>query len=413
MDRNINEFFSASGGSSRGGRGDSRGRGGGFRGSNRGFHTSGDNTSQSNNDNASSSGSWGGRGDRGGRGGRGRGRGGRGGFMTPAKAERARLAKETINTTIPHILAHNTRAKAGVDGAAKYLPAQIPALSKTSGTYIPKISVINSDTFDGALSVITNILSTKPNEYASGKVRVGVLNMASNTNPGGGVLNGAQAQEETLCRRSTLYPSLLGTNFHPLNSGSIIFTPDVLVFMNQRYEMLKDAERYYVDVISAAAPKRPDLKTAAVDGVRKQRYENQQDYEDLTLTIKNILRIAVMKGVTHVVLGAFGCGAYGNPNDVVADVFKRAICGRKFGRDEKSLENWEKEEREVWSGIEEVVFAIYGDDRGKGNLDAFQDAFGEVMKWQEENKGQEEEKATDSGDWTLVDAVGEGASKAE
>ncbi|KAK6352299.1 hypothetical protein TWF730_009129 [Orbilia blumenaviensis] len=364
--------------SHRGGRGSNRGPRGNSN-SSRGYHTS--NTfSESNNSNTPSSS----RGNRGG--GRGRGRG----FMSPAKAERARLARETINTTIPHILAHTPRAKTGVEGAVKYSAAEIPAVEKSTGnSYVPKISVVYSDTFDAARDVISRLKATNPRDYESGKLRVGVLNMASNTNPGGGVLNGSQAQEETLCRRSTLYPSLLQRHFHPLPAGSAIFTSDVLVFMNQSYEMLKVEDRFYVDVISMAAPKRPELTRD------KKGYAEQSTYEELVSGIKGMMRLAQAKGITHFVAGAFGCGAYGNPNALVADRFKRVICGKKFG-----VEGWEREEREVYTGVEEVVFAIYGEDRGKGNLAAFEAGFKDVIKSQEERvdgEGEASAEASSSG----------------
>ncbi|KAK6498964.1 hypothetical protein TWF481_011535 [Arthrobotrys musiformis] len=324
---------------------------------------------------------------------RGRVRGGRGGFMSPAKAERARLAKETINTTIPHILSRTPRAKTGVESAVKYTFSEIPAVVKTVNPHIPKISVVYSDTFDAARDVISRL---NPKDYNTGAKRVAVLNMASNTTPGGGVLNGSQAQEETLCRRSTLYPSLLQRHFHPLPAGAAVFTSDVLVFMSQSYEMLKADERFYVDVISMAAPKRPELTKD------KKGYAEQASYEELISGIRGMMRVAQARGVTHFVAGAFGCGAYGNPNALVAEYFKKVICGRKFGS-----EAWEREEREVWSGVEEVVFAIYGEDRGRGNLAAFETAFADVIKFQEGlNDGQGESSDAGGGESS---AAGEGS----
>ncbi|KAK6523559.1 hypothetical protein TWF281_001540 [Arthrobotrys megalospora] len=378
------------------------GRGSGHRGnrgnvnSSRGYHTS--NTySQSNTANASSS-SQADQGGRGGGGRRNRVRGGRGGFMSPAKAERARLARETINTTIPHILAHNSRAKTGVESAVKYTASEIPTVQKSTSTYVPKISVVYNDTFDAARDIITSLKQTRNRDYEAGRLKVAVLNMASNTNPGGGVLNGSQAQEETLCRRSTLYPSLLQRHFHPLPAGAGVYTSDVLVFMNQQYEMLKEADRFWVDVISMAAPKRPELTND------KKGYKEQASYEELISGVKGMLRLAKEKGVTHLVLGAFGCGAYGNPNGLVAECFKRVICGRKFGSD-----GWEREEREVWSGIEEVAFAIYGEDRGKGNLGAFEAAFKDVVRWQErEVDGEGEAGGQAAGEGSVTSAAAGG-----
>ena len=78
--------------------------------------------------------------------------------------------------------------------------------------------------------------------YAKQVKKVCVLNFASATNPGGGVVNGSSAQEECICRCTTLYPCLnnddLWTSFYvphckatnPLYNNDCIYTPDVCVF---------------------------------------------------------------------------------------------------------------------------------------------------------------------------------------
>jgi hypothetical protein len=56
-----------------------------------------------------------------------------------------------------------------------------------------------------------------------------------------------------------------------------------------------------------------------------------------------VARAAVQKGVDVVVLGVWGCGAYGNPVGEIAEAWMRVLVGRN---------------REGRSGVEEVVFAI-------------------------------------------------------
>ena len=72
--------------------------------------------------------------------------------------------------------------------------------------------------------------------------KVAVLNFANPENPGGGVQNGAMAQEECLCRSSILYPCLIDDNvlteyyqYHKnlkstFFSDRLIYTKDVTVF---------------------------------------------------------------------------------------------------------------------------------------------------------------------------------------
>ncbi|OBT72585.1 hypothetical protein VF21_08161 [Pseudogymnoascus sp. 05NY08] len=244
---------------------------------------------------------------------------------------RAKKNKETIHVVIPKILKASPRAQSAIT-RSKMIPYTPgfeplkkvqPSESSPSDTpTLPKITIIQSDTFDAAVALV----SSKPG------TRVGVLNMASSYQPGGGVLKGSIAQEESLCSRSTLYPSLKDS-FYRLPNLSAIYSPDIVVFRNSELNgtaILPKAEWTFVDVISCAALKGPDVD---VDAPGRKIYAREKDKETMTLKVRLILQIAREMGITRLVLGALGCGAYANPLEEVARIFKKVICGdsRKYG----------------------------------------------------------------------------------
>ncbi|KAN0096728.1 DUF2263 domain containing protein [Hyaloscypha variabilis] len=296
------------------------------------------------------------------------------------KGARAKLAKETLNTTIPALLKSHRFALAGMKNTEliRYSPISqafanqpsstaIPNLDPANPTassssssptpQIPRIRILKSDTLDAVHSILQS--SNNP------KIRVCALNMASSLRPGGGVLSGAVAQEETLCMRSTLYPSL-NPSWYRLPEDSLIYTPSVLVFRNHLNADLPKSEYYYTDIISCAALRNPDVvkvKVTNKDGEVEERweFEDGRDKEATVLKVRHILQVAREKGVTHLVLGALGCGAYHNPPEQVARIFRREILG---GRGRRGVE-----------GIEEICFAIF--DEGT-NLRVFREAFRDV-----------------------------------
>ena len=104
--------------------------------------------------------------------------------------------------------------------------------------------------------------------YVYAVKKVCILNFASATNPGGGVTKGSSAQEEAICRCSTLYPNLKEQHiwnafYSPhrrvhdqLHNDDCIYTPDVMVFKSDtEYPQLLPEEKWYtVNVLTCAAP---------------------------------------------------------------------------------------------------------------------------------------------------------------
>ena len=195
------------------------------------------------------------------------------------------------------------------------------------------IKVTNRDTFTAAKEYANIINST--NEGF-----VGVLNFASSTNPGGGVTKGSTAQEECLCRCSNLYLTLYQEKcireyyninkkyMSNLGSDAIIYSRNVYVFKDKDYNMLPVEDRFYVDVLTCAAP---NLR----ENPRNQ-YNSNASEEKLTLTdeelynihvkrARNILNVAVKNEDDYLILGAFGCGAFRNNPEIVAKAYKDVL----------------------------------------------------------------------------------------
>ncbi len=164
--------------------------------------------------------------------------------------------------------------------------------------------------------------------------RVLVLNFANPVNPGGGVRRGANAQEEDLCRTSSLLLSLESESARPyydynrslhtyMGSDAVIITPDVEIIRDDKKQLLD--ETTVVSVMTCAAPMLSD----GMEGMTQEQYEQL-----LYRRIIGMLNVAAFLGYKMLVLGAFGCGAFQNDAHVVSDLFYRALkefdyAGRK------------------------------------------------------------------------------------
>lgn len=210
--------------------------------------------------------------------------------------------------------------------------------------------------------------------YAKQGKKVCVLNFASATNPGGGVIHGSSAQEEALCRCSTLYPCLnterMRKEFYmphrkadnPLYNADCIFTPGVKVFKSDGDfpELLKKSEWWDVDVITCAAPNlrdKPSNRMNPGSGSKKASVTTEDLKGIFEKRIRRIFEIAIREKAEVLILGAFGCGAFRNPPEVVAGVF--AECTKKYGK-----------------YFDVIEYAVYHRDYEAVNYDVFKEKMG-------------------------------------
>jgi uncharacterized protein (TIGR02452 family) len=163
---------------------------------------------------------------------------------------------------------------------------------------------------------------------------VAVLNFASARNPGGGYLNGAQAQEEALCRASALYACLLrapGYYEHhraersAFYSDRVIHSPGVPVFRDDRGALL--AEPFEAGFLTSPAPNAGVI-------ARRSPEEAHRVPGALLVRAERVLEVAAAHGYRRLVLGAWGCGVFRNDPAVVAGAFHTHLTdgGRFAGR---------------------------------------------------------------------------------
>ncbi|MEU9319942.1 TIGR02452 family protein [Streptomyces sp. NPDC048295] len=190
--------------------------------------------------------------------------------------------------------------------------------------------------------------------------KVAVLNYASARNPGGGYLNGAQAQEEALCRGSALYATLLrapGYYAHHREERSAFYTdrvihsPGVPVFRDDRGRLLDTP--YTVGFLTSPAPNAGVIRSRTPE-------EAPRIPAALASRAERVLEVAAVRGYRRLVLGAWGCGVFRNDPAQVAGAFRALLLddGRFAGH------------------FEQIVFGILDRSPGSATRSAFDRTFG-------------------------------------
>jgi len=197
---------------------------------------------------------------------------------------------------------------------------------------------------------VSNETTTGAARRLLGRHRTIALNFANGVHPGGGFLRGARAQEESLCRASALYETLAGDPMYEAHARSgdagasdwAILSPDVPFFRGDDGALLEAP--FPLSVLTCAAPVAFEVGRARAADLLRDR-------------IGRVLAIMTAYGYEAVVLGAWGCGAFGNDPRTTATDFRAALEGPFLG------------------AFREVVFAVADWSPERRFLGPFRDAF--------------------------------------
>ncbi len=169
------------------------------------------------------------------------------------------------------------------------------------------------------LTIINSDTVTAAQEYSKlGKTAI--LNMASAKKAGGGVINGARAQEECLFRCSNLFETVLQKEY-PLDTRELLYTRKAVFFKDFDYNLIDSFE---VDVVTLAAV---NLNPEKKPNEYNEYYEYEvANYAKVTRDkIQSLFYVCANEGVDNILLGAWGCGVFKNDPDTMAHLFKEAI----------------------------------------------------------------------------------------
>ncbi|MEE1796430.1 TIGR02452 family protein [Streptomyces sp. BE308] len=208
---------------------------------------------------------------------------------------------------------------AALSGTRLYGPEPVPVAALDTDR-VPVIEVTDESSLRAARRMTGE---------AAGKVAV--LSYASARNPGGGYLNGAQAQEEALCRGSALHATLLRAPEYYAHHRSersafytdrVIHSPGVPVFRDDRGRLLDLP--YTVGFLTSPAPNAGVIRRQTPD-------EAHRVPAALASRAERVLEVAAVRGYRRLVLGAWGCGVFQNDPARVAGAFHALLAdGGRF-----------------------------------------------------------------------------------
>ncbi len=164
-----------------------------------------------------------------------------------------------------------------------------------------------------------------------GKENIGVLNFASAKNPGGGFINGAMAQEESLAASSILYRTLTAHEEYyrenraqrsMMYTNYAIYSPDVVFFRDGRFQLVE--KPFKASVLTLPAVNMGQVLLKGEDSAEAERVMRRR--------MKLTLAVFARQGAKNLVLGAYGCGVFRNDPKLIAAWWKALLEEEGMGQ---------------------------------------------------------------------------------
>lgn len=152
---------------------------------------------------------------------------------------------------------------------------------------------------------------------------IGVLVFASAKHPCGGFLNGAMAQEEAIAYCSTLYGNQMGkegSRFYDYNLknrnkyyNSVMTIGDIEIFKDEKFKLLDSTIK--VKAITSAAVNFNYLEKSS------EKYNKKEANKIMYDRMERVIDLLIHHGSRTIILGAFGCGVFGNSPQNIANMW--------------------------------------------------------------------------------------------
>jgi uncharacterized protein (TIGR02452 family) len=274
------------------------------------------------------------------------------------RKQRAEIANET--------LALLERESYTLDDSVISLSSQLDSMRRGTTLYTPDdlksllTTLTPFDASDTAISVVNcTTLAAARSLISDGYPDPLCLNFASAKNPGGGFLSGSQAQEECLARASSLHQSLASAmTYYDVNrshssslyTNHIIYSPTVPVFRDDDDRLI--SEPYSVSIVTS-----PAVNAGAV--CKNEPSLVSQIRPTMEERIRSVLAVGRQRGHNSIVLGAWGCGVFGNNPSDIAQWFADAL----------------NSDARFVGAFDRIIFAVLDFADGTPTFNAFQAVF--------------------------------------